>query len=83
MTKEKQKKICDVCGSTGQVSYFKGASRFLFSTDECSGCAGAGFQLGHDEDTSEDYLAGNSSDIKGKIKKKQLPHTVCLNIKML
>jgi DnaJ-class molecular chaperone len=45
MTRKDQKKICDICGGTGQVSYFKGVSRFLLSTSECEECAGTGFQL--------------------------------------
>ena len=46
MLKKEQKEICDICGGTGQVSYFKGVSRFLLSTEECSECAGTGYQLG-------------------------------------
>ncbi len=49
MAKEEQNKICDICGGTGQLSYFKGVSRFLLSQDECSECAGTGFQLDSDE----------------------------------
>ena len=45
MSKEEQKKVCDVCGGVGQVSFFKGASRFLLSTEECQECAGTGYQI--------------------------------------
>ena len=38
MTKETQRKVCDICGGTGQVSYFKGVSRFLLSHEECPEC---------------------------------------------
>jgi len=45
MTKKEQKKKCDVCGGIGQISFFKGVSRFLLSTEECSECAGTGYQI--------------------------------------
>ena len=45
MVKKEQKKICDICGDIGQVSYFNGVSRFLISTEECSKCAGIGYEL--------------------------------------
>ena len=45
MTGKEQKKICGICGGTGQLSYFKGVSRFLLSTEECEECAGTGFKL--------------------------------------
>ena len=53
MAKEEQNKICDICGGTGQLSYFKGVSRFLLSHDECPDCAGTGFQLYPDESKIE------------------------------
>ena len=58
MAKEKQKLICDVCGGTGQVSYFKGVSRFLLSTEECSECAGTGYQLSSAGDKIKNNQAG-------------------------
>jgi hypothetical protein len=45
MTSKELKKICDICGGSGQQSFFKGVSRFLLSTEECSACAGTGLQL--------------------------------------
>ena len=42
-------KTCESCGGTGQVSYFKGVSRFLLSTEECPECAGLGRILSEDE----------------------------------
>jgi ssDNA-binding Zn-finger/Zn-ribbon topoisomerase 1 len=36
---------CPGCGGTGQVSYFKGVSRFLLSCEECPECAGLGIRL--------------------------------------
>lgn len=45
MSNEKQEKICDICGGTGQVSFFQGVSRFLLTTDECDACAGTGYHF--------------------------------------
>lgn len=39
------KKECVFCAGTGQVTYFKGVSRFLLSSDECDECGGLGFLL--------------------------------------
>jgi DnaJ-class molecular chaperone len=68
MAKEKRKITCGVCGGTGQVSYFKGVSRFLLSTDECDECAGTGFRL----DTSSEKGSAEDSPVEntGKITKK-------------
>lgn len=64
MAKKKQKKICDVCGGTGQINFFKGVSRFLLSAEECSECAGTGLQL-----DSVDVQSENCAD--AEIKKKK------------
>ena len=37
------KKECDICGGSGQISYFKGVSRFLLSVEECDVCNGVGY----------------------------------------
>ena len=37
------KKVCEFCSGSGQISYFKGVSRFLLSTEECPECAGLGY----------------------------------------
>lgn len=44
------KMTCESCNGTGQVSYFKGESRFLLSTDECFECSGLGFIMTDDDD---------------------------------
>jgi len=54
MAKKKKKKICQVCGGTGQVSYFKGVSRFLLSSQECEECAGIGYILDSVEEKTEE-----------------------------
>jgi DnaJ-class molecular chaperone len=41
----KKKKVCEVCGGMGQISFFKGVSRFLLSSEECETCAGTGYIL--------------------------------------
>jgi ssDNA-binding Zn-finger/Zn-ribbon topoisomerase 1 len=38
------KQICQTCNGTGQISFFKGVSRFLLSCEECPECAGLGFR---------------------------------------
>lgn len=38
-----KQKICESCHGSGQVSCFKGVSRFLLSTEECPECGGLGF----------------------------------------
>ena len=65
MAKEEQKEICDVCGGAGQVSFFQGVSRFLLSTEECSECAGTGYQLNSIKDQTENF-----NTLKNKKKKK-------------
>jgi len=45
------KKTCEFCSGSGQVSFFKGVSRFLMSVEECPHCGGTGMQL-DDKDTS-------------------------------
>jgi DnaJ-class molecular chaperone len=64
MTKEEQKKTCDVCGGSGQISFFQGVSRFLLSTEECQECAGTGYQI----DSLKDKTAKSNSVKKKKRK---------------
>lgn len=62
MTRKDQKNKCDICGGTGQVSYFKGVSRFLLSTAECEECAGTGFQL----DSAPGKAINDTAENRGK-----------------
>ena len=64
MAAQKKKKICEVCGGTGQISYFKGVSRFLLSSEECEACAGMGYIL----DVAEEA----EMTVSRKLKKKKL-----------
>jgi len=67
------REVCPGCGGSGQVSYFKGVSRFLLSCEECPECAGLGFRL--DPEVAEN--TGNSgnrlkkSSAKKKTKEKR------------
>jgi len=48
------KETCEFCNGTGQISYFKGVSRFLLSSEDCPECAGIGFILREEiEDQTE------------------------------
>jgi DnaJ-class molecular chaperone len=69
MPKKEQKKICDSCGGAGQVSFFKGVSRFLLSTKECGACAGTGFQL--DAAPKKEKIAAEGNKKKRGAKKKR------------
>jgi ssDNA-binding Zn-finger/Zn-ribbon topoisomerase 1 len=39
----KRNETCKGCGGTGQISFFKGVSRFLISCEECPECSGLGY----------------------------------------
>lgn len=43
------KVACEFCAGSGQVSYFKGVSRFLLSVEDCPECCGMGFVVTPDE----------------------------------
>jgi len=58
MAKERQRKVCDTCGGTGQVSFFKGVSRFLLSIEECDVCAGTGFHITSAHENTKEDAAG-------------------------
>ena len=60
MAGKKKKIICEVCGGSGQTSYFKGVSRFLLTTEECEICAGTGFQLISPGENGKNKEAGRS-----------------------
>lgn len=71
MTKEEQKEICDVCGGAGQISFFQGVSRFLLSTEECSECAGTGYQLNSIKDQTENSNTSKNKKRKNSKKAKE------------
>jgi DnaJ-class molecular chaperone len=57
------KKECDTCGGSGQISYFKGVSRFLLSVEECDACNGIGYTIVEDDEKN------STKDKKKKTKK--------------
>ena len=50
------KKTCEFCDGTGQISFFKGVSRFLLSNDDCPECAGLGFTINEEIDEHKKSL---------------------------
>ena len=64
--KSKQRQPCEFCGGSGQLSFFKGASRFLLSVEECSACNGTG--LGPDPAGAETAGSGRKKKRGGKKK---------------
>ena len=53
------KKEYAICGGSGQISFFKGVSRFLLSWEECPECSGIGHTTVADD---------NKESVKGKKK---------------
>ncbi|WP_419174177.1 hypothetical protein [Desulfosediminicola sp.] len=39
----RKKKTCDGCGGSGQISFFRGVSRFVMDWDDCPDCLGTGY----------------------------------------
>ena len=62
------KKSCKTCEGSGQISYFKGVSRFLLSWEECPECAGLGYIIDADGD---DAAKGESNNHSSKADKKK------------
>ena len=63
------KKLCESCGGSGQLIFFKGVSRFLLSTEECPECSGLGYIFTAAEDT--DPREAEIDDQHGRPDKKQ------------
>ncbi len=63
------RKICGVCDGSGQISYFKGVSRFVVSWDECPECGGLGYVFADDEDASRPDGADRPRSAKPRKKK--------------
>jgi DnaJ-class molecular chaperone len=47
------KTICEFCNGTGQISYFKGVSRFLLSSEDCPECVGLGFIVSNENEETD------------------------------
>jgi len=63
------KKECDICGVSGQISFFKGVSRFLLSWEECPECNGVWYTIAADD--NKERLKGKKNNTE-KAKKKNL-----------
>ncbi len=55
---EPMKEVCQFCGGSGQISFFKGVSRFLLSWEECPECAGLGYLNATEADNDTAPLSG-------------------------
>ena len=60
--KKRQRQPCEFCGGSGQLSFFKGASRFLLSVEECSACNGTGLRP---EPAGTETAGGGRKEKKG------------------
>jgi len=70
MSKKRQRKVCDICGGTGQISFFQGVSRFLPLNEECDACAGTGFQFNAAPEKMKEVKQGSKAKKdRGKYKK--------------
>jgi DnaJ-class molecular chaperone len=45
MAMSEPKKVCNTCGGSGEIGYFKGESRFFITREECPACVGLGYVL--------------------------------------
>lgn len=64
------KKICPICEGSGQLSSFKGVSRFLLSWEECPECGGLGLVQGT-RTGAEKTAEGKRPDKVGTAKKSR------------
>jgi DnaJ-class molecular chaperone len=62
---------CPGCAGSGQISFFKGVSRFLISSEECPECAGLGYILKDDgqQEANEEKSKTIKKNQKSKTKK--------------
>ncbi len=60
-----------MCHGTGQVSFFKGESRFLLSVEECPECLGMGFIL--TAGTADDAAPREREDREGELPARSRP----------
>jgi len=63
------KKTCETCGGAGQISYFKGVSRFLLSSEECPECSGFGYIIADDDDARSTDSVHDKKNDSGRKKK--------------
>ena len=65
---------CGICGGSGQISYFKGVSRFLLSWEECPECNGIDYTIVADD--NKERVKGEKKNTE-KAKKKTLGWINC------
>jgi len=65
------KKVCEICNGSGQLSSFKGVSRFLLSWEECPECGGLGYIIPQDGGSS---TRGNNHNHGNNDKAEKNPH---------
>lgn len=56
MTSEKtanNKAPCNGCGGSGQISFFRGVSRFVMDWEDCPDCLGTGLAPSSKDDSPE------------------------------
>ena len=54
------RKTCTNCNGSGQVSFFKGESRFILSWEDCPECAGMGFVIPVEDPPLQDNDEGEA-----------------------
>lgn len=64
------KKNCEFCGGSGQISYFKGVSRFLVSWEECPECAGLGYIIPETDGMSQPDEPDTDNEPSAKLEDK-------------
>ncbi len=65
------RRTCPGCNGSGQVSCFKGESRFLLSQEDCPECGGMGFLISDEDGPSQkdDEADGSGTATPGKPEK--------------
>lgn len=62
---DKKNSPCKGCGGSGQTSFFGGASRFMFTWEDCPDCHGTGVQLDNNPANPQEKMVNGEGGIKG------------------
>jgi len=65
------KRECEFCAGSGQISYFKGVSRFLLSVEDCPECCGLGVIVSTDENETKKSTGKKSASVSAKQQKRK------------